>query len=204
MLQGCRLNLYFDDVTEGAGAATPTEIDALFDFAQTWLSVARSDPASASIVIHCGAGISRSAAAALFLLTLYFSNYLAAATHLFRTHPQVSSNALVCRLICENWVRVSDQISSRRLPEAREALDKTPKTALRLAALYFAGRVLTSRARRQPERTARSRPRSPIQLSDRPSTRNFLAELAASLPPIVGATALVPSDLAMTYSAIVR
>jgi predicted protein tyrosine phosphatase len=99
--QGCRLNLYFDDVTEGAGAATPTEIDALFDFAQTWLSVARSDPARASIVIHCGAGISRSAAAALFLLTLYFSNYLAAATHLFRTHPQVSPNALVCRLICE-------------------------------------------------------------------------------------------------------
>ena len=99
--RGRRLNLYFDDVTEGAGAATPTDIDALFDFAQTWLSVARSDPASASIVIHCGAGISRSAAAALLLLTLYFGNYLAAATHLFRTHPQVSPNALVCRLIFE-------------------------------------------------------------------------------------------------------
>ena len=84
-----------------AGAAMPTDIDALFDFAQTWLSVARSDPASASIVIHCGAGISRSAAAALLLLTLYFGNYLAAATHLFRTHPQVSPNALVCRLIFE-------------------------------------------------------------------------------------------------------
>jgi predicted protein tyrosine phosphatase len=61
----------------------------------------RSDPASASIVIHCGVGISRSAAAALLLLTLYFGNYLAAATHLFRTHPQVSPNALVFRLICE-------------------------------------------------------------------------------------------------------
>jgi predicted protein tyrosine phosphatase len=47
----------------------PTDIDALFDFAYPWLSVARSDPARASIVIHCGAGLSRSAAAALFLLT---------------------------------------------------------------------------------------------------------------------------------------
>jgi predicted protein tyrosine phosphatase len=99
--RGRRLNLYFDDVTEGAGAATPNDIDTLFDFAQQWLSIARSDPAKASIIIHCGAGISRSAASALLLLTLYFSNYLAAATHLFRTHPQVSPNALVCRLIFE-------------------------------------------------------------------------------------------------------
>jgi predicted protein tyrosine phosphatase len=99
--QGRRLDLYFDDVTEGPGAATAEDIDALFDFAQQWLSAARFNPALASIVIHCGAGISRSAAAALLLLTLYFSNYLAAATHLFRTHPQVWPNALVCRLICE-------------------------------------------------------------------------------------------------------
>ena len=99
--QGQRLNLYFDDVVEGPGVATIADIDALFDFAQQWLGVARSDPARASIVIHCGAGISRSAASALLMLTLYFSNYLAAATHLFRTHPQVSPNALVCRLICE-------------------------------------------------------------------------------------------------------
>jgi predicted protein tyrosine phosphatase len=99
--RGRRLNLYFDDVTEGVGAATSADIDALFDFAQQWLSAARSNPALASIVIHCGAGISRSAAAALLLLTLYFGNYLAAATHSFRTHPQVSPNALVCRLICE-------------------------------------------------------------------------------------------------------
>jgi predicted protein tyrosine phosphatase len=97
--QGQRLNLYFNDVVEGYGESTLADIDALFDFAQRWVSVARSDPASASIVIHCGAGISRSAATGLMLLALYFGNYLAAATHLFRTHPQVSPNALVCRLI---------------------------------------------------------------------------------------------------------
>src|SRR5215471_15774146 len=68
--RGRRLNLYFDDVTEGPGAATPADIDALFDFAQQWLSTARSDPATASVVIHCGAGVSRSAAAALMLLSL--------------------------------------------------------------------------------------------------------------------------------------
>src|SRR5262245_59604754 len=64
--RGQRLNLYFDDVLEGApGAATATDIDVLFDFAKVWLSVARSDLGSASIVIHCAAGISRSAASAL-------------------------------------------------------------------------------------------------------------------------------------------
>jgi predicted protein tyrosine phosphatase len=61
--RGQRLNLYFDDVTEGLGAATPADIDALFDFAQEWLSTARSDPATAPLVIHCGAEVSRSAAA---------------------------------------------------------------------------------------------------------------------------------------------
>jgi predicted protein tyrosine phosphatase len=97
--RGRRLNLYFDDVTEGVGAATSADIDALFDFAQRWLSVAHADPALASIVSHCGAGISRSAAAALMLLSLYFGAYHQAAAHLFRIHPNVSPNALMCRLI---------------------------------------------------------------------------------------------------------
>jgi predicted protein tyrosine phosphatase len=97
--RGQRLDLYFDDVIEGSGAATPSDIDAMLSFASPWLKCARSDPARASIIIHCGAGISRSAAAALLLLTLYFCNYLAAAAHLFRTHPQVSPNALVSGLI---------------------------------------------------------------------------------------------------------
>lgn len=100
--QGRRLNLYFDDVLEGQpGAATPADIDALFDFAQVWLAVAHSEPASASLVTHCAAGISRSAASALLPLTLYFGNYCAAALRLFRTHPHVIPNSWVCRLISE-------------------------------------------------------------------------------------------------------
>jgi len=96
-----RLDFYFDDVLEGPDAATAADIDALFDVAQLWLSKARYDPASASIVIHCAAGVSRSAASALLPLTLYFENYHAAAVHLFRTHPHVVPNAWICRLISE-------------------------------------------------------------------------------------------------------
>src|SRR5215469_11373907 len=73
--QGQRLNLYFDDVVEGPGEATPEDVDSLFDFGQRWLPTARSDSALASVVVHCAAGVSRSAAAALLLLTLYFGLY---------------------------------------------------------------------------------------------------------------------------------
>jgi predicted protein tyrosine phosphatase len=115
--QGQRLNLYFDDVVEGPGVATIADIDALFDFAQQWLGVARSDPARASIAIHCGAGISRSSSVGLLLLALYFGNYPAAATHLFCTHPQVAPNVLVCRLIFQ-------KLSSAYGPDIFEALAK--------------------------------------------------------------------------------
>jgi predicted protein tyrosine phosphatase len=98
--QGRRLDLYFDDVLEGVpGAATMPDIDALFDFAKIWLSLARPDPASASIVIHCAAGVSRSAASAMLPLTLYFGYHRPAAVHLFRTHPHVIPNPWICRLI---------------------------------------------------------------------------------------------------------
>jgi len=99
--RGKRLNLYFDDTVEGEGVATPADIDMLFRFALQWLSTARSDPALASVVIHCGAGISRSAASALMLLTLYFSDYQRAAVYLFRTAPQAIPNSWICRLISE-------------------------------------------------------------------------------------------------------
>jgi predicted protein tyrosine phosphatase len=82
--QGRRLDLYFDDVIEGPGAATPSDIDALFDFAQGWLAEVRQNP-SARTIVHCAAGVSRSGAAALLLLTLYFGNYLAAAVPCFAT-----------------------------------------------------------------------------------------------------------------------
>jgi predicted protein tyrosine phosphatase len=99
--RGKRLNLYFDDTLEGEGVATPADIDMLFCFALQWLSTACSDPALASVVIHCGAGISRSAASALMLLALYFSDYQRAAAYLFRTHPNVNPNSLICRLISQ-------------------------------------------------------------------------------------------------------
>jgi predicted protein tyrosine phosphatase len=96
---GERLDLYFDDVVEGPGAASRADIEELFAFGQKWLAVARSSPAKAALVVHCGAGISRSAAAALLLLSLYFGSYREAAAQLYRSHPNVSPNALVCRLI---------------------------------------------------------------------------------------------------------
>jgi predicted protein tyrosine phosphatase len=97
--QARRLDLYFNDTIEGAGMATSADIQELFDFGQRWLQAARSDPAKAAIVIHCGAGISRSAAAAFMLLNLYFDSYRPAANYLFRTHPHVAPNTLVLRLI---------------------------------------------------------------------------------------------------------
>jgi predicted protein tyrosine phosphatase len=121
---GQRLNLYFDDTVEGDGVATSGDIDALFDFAQIWLSTARSDPASASVVIHCAAGISRSAASALLPLTLYFGNYLAAVVHLFRTHPNVIPNSWVCRLIFE-------KLGSAYGTDILEALSKGKEEAAR-------------------------------------------------------------------------
>jgi predicted protein tyrosine phosphatase len=98
---GRRLNLYFDDVLEDQpGAATPADIDALFDFGQEWLAEIRRNP-SASIILHCAAGISRSGAAAMALLSFYFGAYQPAAVHLFRTHPHVIPNSCICRLISE-------------------------------------------------------------------------------------------------------
>ena len=99
---GRRLNLYFDDVVEGPGAAMPADIEALYSFGLEWLAEVHKLPSS-STVVHCGAGVSRSAAAALMLLVLYFQNYIAAATHLFRLAPHVAPNALICRLISEKF-----------------------------------------------------------------------------------------------------
>jgi len=95
-----RLDLYFDDVTEGPGAATREDIETLFCFGLEWLSEIRKN-SSTQAIVHCGAGVSRSAASALLLLTLYFGAYQPAATHLFRTHPHVMPNSWICRLISE-------------------------------------------------------------------------------------------------------
>jgi hypothetical protein len=87
--------LYFDDVVEGPGVATPADIEALCSFGVEWLAEVRKHPSST--VVHCGAGISRSAASALFLLVLYFENYVAAATHLFENrHERTESERFKC------------------------------------------------------------------------------------------------------------
>jgi predicted protein tyrosine phosphatase len=99
--RGRRLNLYFDDVVEGPGAATPADIEALLGFGLEWLAEVRKH--TCSTVIHCGAGVSRSAASALLLLVLYFENYIAATTHLFRIAPHVAPNVWICRLIFEKF-----------------------------------------------------------------------------------------------------
>jgi predicted protein tyrosine phosphatase len=98
--QGRRLNLYFDDVLDGPGAAVAADIEALVSFGQEWLAEMRQQP-STTVVLHCAAGISRSGAAAMTLLSLYFGTYQAAATYLFRTHPHLVPNVWICRLIFE-------------------------------------------------------------------------------------------------------
>ena len=99
--RGRRLNLYFDDVVEGPAAATREDIEALASFGLDWVAEERNSPSAT--VVHCGAGISRSAASALLLLVLYFENYTAAATHLFRIAPHVAPNVWICRLIFEKF-----------------------------------------------------------------------------------------------------
>jgi len=100
--RGRRIDLYFDDVVEGPTAPRPIDIEALFAFARDeWLPEVRRNFLTFRTIIHCGAGVSRSGAAALLLLSLYFGSYAAAAIHLYRTAPQVAPNALMCRLIFE-------------------------------------------------------------------------------------------------------
>jgi hypothetical protein len=44
--RGRRLNLYFDDVTEGPTAATPADIEPLEHFGLEWLAEERKHPSS--------------------------------------------------------------------------------------------------------------------------------------------------------------
>jgi predicted protein tyrosine phosphatase len=96
--QGRRLDLYFDDVVEGPGMAQQADIDALAAFGWQWTQAVRREP-GARIIIHCGAGVSRSAAAALLLLSLYCGAYHPAVIQLLRVHPHAAPNALLLRLI---------------------------------------------------------------------------------------------------------
>src|ERR1700745_423766 len=80
--RGTRLNLYFDDVREGDRSATEEDIRKLYEFSVRWRAVARADPSKASLIVHCLAGRSRSAAVAMLPLGLYYGNFRTAARHL--------------------------------------------------------------------------------------------------------------------------
>ena len=96
--RGKRLDLYFDDTIEGPGAPGEADLEALLAFGREWTAAVRREP-SLRTIIHCGAGVSRSGASALLLLSLYFGSYLAGAQHLYRSAPHVMPNALLTRLI---------------------------------------------------------------------------------------------------------
>jgi predicted protein tyrosine phosphatase len=117
---GKRLDLYFDDTTEGPGAPGEADLEALLAFGWEWAAAVRREP-SLRTIIHCGAGVSRSGASALLLLSLYFGSYLAGAVHLYRCAPHVMPNALLCRLIFARLGPAYGPDISEALARGREA-----------------------------------------------------------------------------------
>jgi len=100
--KGKRLNLYFFDsnLEEGWGYPLEYDIDQLYDFSKKWVEEAKKDVFSARLVVHCLAGISRSAASAMMPLTLFYDgDYQKASEHLFEYYPYVMPNSLILRLI---------------------------------------------------------------------------------------------------------
>jgi len=59
---GNRINLAFYDLMDGANIATASHIERVYRFSECWAKAAHSDPATANLVVHCFAGISRSSA----------------------------------------------------------------------------------------------------------------------------------------------
>ncbi len=100
--KGRRLNLYFHDLVEGPDSVTMGDICMLEMFSQQrWLPQARKDPFRARMGIHCYAGRSRSPAAAMVPLTLYYESYRRAAYELYGIVPYCSPNPRMIYLIGE-------------------------------------------------------------------------------------------------------
>ena len=101
--RGERLNLYFYDVSREVGLGYPsqTDMDQLMVFSEKWLRQAKEDPFSARLVVHCFAGISRSAACAMLPLCLYYQDYQKASEHLYLRYPYVYPNTLILKMIKE-------------------------------------------------------------------------------------------------------
>jgi len=68
---GNRINLAFYDLMDGVNIATASHIEEVYRFSERWAKAAHSDPATANLVVHCFAGISRSSAIAMIPLLLY-------------------------------------------------------------------------------------------------------------------------------------
>ena len=80
---GNRINLAFYDLTDGPNIATAAHVEKVYRFSQRWAKAAHSDPTTATLVVHCFAGISRSSAIAMIPLLLYYRSEKAAAKRLY-------------------------------------------------------------------------------------------------------------------------
>jgi predicted protein tyrosine phosphatase len=100
---GERLNLYFYDTSLDwcDGCPDRSDVDQLMHFSQKWLQHAKLDPFSARLVVHCFAGISRSAACAMLPLCLYYDDYQLASEYLYEHFPHVFPNTLILKMIKE-------------------------------------------------------------------------------------------------------
>ena len=53
---GNRINLAFYDLIDGPNIATASHIEEVYRFSERWAKAARSDPATANLVVHCFVG----------------------------------------------------------------------------------------------------------------------------------------------------
>jgi predicted protein tyrosine phosphatase len=92
---GNRINLAFYDLTDGPNIATAAHVEKVYRFSQRWAKAAHSDPTTASLVVHCFAGISRSSAIAMIPLLLYYRSEKAPAKRLYEINRWAAPNTHV-------------------------------------------------------------------------------------------------------------
>ena len=100
---GNRINLAFYDLTDGPNIATAAHVEKAYRVSQRWAKAAHSDPTTASLVVHCFAGISRSSAIAMIPLLLYYQSEKAAAKRLYEINRWAAPNTHVLYLIEEKF-----------------------------------------------------------------------------------------------------
>ena len=100
---GNRINLAFYDLTDGPNIATAAHVEKVYRFSQRWAKAAHSGPTTASLVVHCFSGISRSSAIAMIPLLLYYRSEKAAAKRLYEINRWAAPNTHVLYLIEEKF-----------------------------------------------------------------------------------------------------